>query len=146
MSKTIQRKTLFTVTIALVAGAANTAPVSNTHDLSQQCGELVAGLYKEAWPKAAVDDGGARAKFAGHYNTKLGKCFLLETVAGASRSPALRRILPRETQRLSDANEKREYGKYDSWGDGPPATCWLQEKMCSSRQEWVQLIKPFMEE
>jgi len=91
-------------------------------------------------------DGGARAKFVGHYNAKLGKCLYLETVSGTWRSPALKRILPRQMQRLADAGESKDLGKFDAWNEEPPVTCWVQDKSCASKQEWQQLISPYLNE
>jgi hypothetical protein len=87
-----------------------------------------------------------RAAFKSHYNAKMGRCFYLETVSQLERSPALNRILPRETQRLVDANGKTEYGIYDSWRDMPPMTCSLQGASCTTRREWLNLIKPYMQD
>jgi len=67
-------------------------------------------------------------------------------VSEVIRSPAFKRILPRERQRLADANEKQDYGKYDSWSDGSPVRCWLKQKQCDSKEEWERLIKPYMED
>ncbi|SPJ14236.1 conserved exported hypothetical protein [Burkholderiales bacterium] len=146
MSKPDRAKALIAVTFTLLACATKAAPNASAEESSKQCRALVAQLYQEAWPKGGTDDGGAQAKFESHYNTKLNKCLYLETVSEVIRSPALNRILPRETQRLADANEKKDYGKYDSWSDGPPVRCWLNQKKCSSKQEWERLIKPYMED
>ena len=136
-------RTLLAVVAALLAAAAQAA---TDRELAQQCNDLVAKLYRESWPKAGPDDGGLRAKFESHYNAKLGRCLYLETVSGLVRSPALKRILPRETQRLVDAEENRSLGQYDSWNDAVPVTCWLQDKRCASKREWQGLLKPYLEE
>ncbi len=132
-----------TLAIALLACSAHAA---NDRESTQQCRELVAKLSRESWPKGVTDDGGSRVRFDSHYNSKLGKCVFLETVSGVSRSPALKRILPRETQRLGDADEKRNLGKFDQWNDEVPVACWVQDKKCSSKQEWERLIRPYLEE
>jgi hypothetical protein len=50
-----------------------------------------------------------------------------------------------ESQALWDANEKKNYGSYDKF-DPMPLSCWVQEKKCSSKEEWERLVKPFLEE
>jgi len=132
-----------TVALALLTCAAQGA---NNGELAQQCRDQVAKLYRDKWPKGVTDDGNSRVRFDSHYNSRLGKCIFLETVYGVTRSPALKRILPRETQRLGDANEKRDLGKFDRWNEEVPVTCWVQEKKCGSREEWERLIKPYLEE
>jgi len=114
--------------------------------MSAQCRQRVAKLFDETWPKRTLDAAGAQVNFEDHYSAKQKRCFFLETVSRLTHSPALKRILPRETQRLSDAVARRDYGKYDAWDDMPPLTCWLQETKCSSKEEWQQLIKPFMQD
>jgi hypothetical protein len=146
MSRTVPITEYLAIAFALIAAPAGAAAASTSQELSQQCQESAAKYKAEAWPKGAMADSGLHAKFESHYNAKLNRCFVLETVSQVSRSPALKRILPRETQRLLDADDKTEFGKYDSWGDGPPMTCSLQETKCASRQEWLRLVEPFMEE
>jgi hypothetical protein len=132
-----------TLVIGLLACAALAA---SERELAQQCREQVAKVYRDAWPKGVTDDANSRVRFDAHYNSRLGKCVFLETVSGVSRSPALKRILPRETQRLGDADENRNLGKFDRWNDEAPVTCWVQDKKCGSKQEWERLIRPYLEE
>lgn len=132
-----------TLAIAFFACAAQAA---NDDEAAQQCREQVAKLYRDTWPKAMTDDSNSHVRYFGHYNSRLGKCIFLETVSGVSRSPALKRILPRETQRLGDAGENRNLGKFDRWNDEPPVTCWVQDKKCGSKQEWERLIRPYLED
>jgi len=143
MSVCLALRTSLVLTFALFACVAHAA---SDQELAQQCRERVAKIYRDTWPKGVTDDGGARAKFDSHYNSKLGKCLFLETVSGVSHSPALKRILPREIQRLRDADANRNLGRYDRWDDEAPVTCWVQEKKCSSKEEWQQLIKPYLED
>lgn len=132
-----------TLAIALLACAVQAA---NDRESAQQCHEQVAKLYQEKWPKGVTADSNPHVRFDSHYNSRLGKCIFLETVSGVSRSPALKRILPRETQRLGDADENRNLGKFDRWNDEAPVTCWVQDKKCGSKQEWERLIRPYLEE
>jgi hypothetical protein len=121
-------------------------PASAASDTADACTALVSALYKQAWPKATTDAATVHAKFESHYNASLGKCFFMETVSQMQRSPALNEIQLRETQRLSDANGKQEYGRYDSWNDMPPMNCWVQQTTCGSKLEWTRLTEPFMKE
>jgi len=132
-----------TLAIGVLACAAHAA---GERELAQQCREQVAKVYRDTWPKGVTDDSNSRVRFDAHYNARLGKCVFLETVSGVSRSPALKRILPRETQRLGDADENRNLGKFDHWNDEAPVTCWVQDKKCSSKQDWERLIRPYLEE
>jgi len=132
-----------TLAIGFLGCAAHAA---SERELAQQCREQVAKLYRDTWPKGVADDSNSRVRFDSHYNSRLGKCIFLETVSGVSRSPALKRILPRETQRLGDADENRNLGKFDRWDDEVPVTCWVQDKKCGSKQEWEHLIRPYLVE
>jgi len=143
MPASLLPRALLTAAIALLTCAAQGA---SNGELAQQCRDQVAKLYRDTWPKGVTDDGNSRVRFDSHYNSRLGKCIFLETVSGVTRSPALKRILPRETQRLGEAGENHNLGKFDRWNDEVPVTCWVQEKKCGSKQEWEQLIRPYFEE
>lgn len=127
-----------------LAFAMGTTRAANGQDQAQQCGDLVAKIYRDTWPKGVAPDGGVVPRMEAHYNAKLDKCLFLETVSGSWRSPALKRILPREMQRLGDAFENKNLGKFDAWNDEPPVACWVQDKKCGSKQEWQQLIRPYL--
>jgi hypothetical protein len=135
---------ILAVAFALVAGPATGAPDAGAADPSKQCEEFVAKLYDAAWPSEKRNEAGVQARFEAHYNTKWSKCFYLESVSTLSRSPAMKRILTRDIQRLLDAGEGTVYGMYDAWNDNPPMTCWLGQRKCASRQEWERLVGPYM--
>ena len=134
------------IAIAFALPAAWVMPASAVGDSAASCEAVASDLYTQAARKAAADAATVHAQFESHYNASLGKCFLLETVSQLQRSPALNETLPRQTQRLSDANGKTEYGKYDSWNNMPPMKCYVQQTTCGSMQEWTRLISPFMKE
>ncbi|HYA66869.1 MAG TPA: hypothetical protein VEE84_09270 [Burkholderiaceae bacterium] len=136
-------RALLGIALALVICSMQAA---SAQDPEQQCGEKVAQMYREQWPNWAASTPDVQARMLSHYNTSLGKCVFLEVVSGSVRSPALDRILPREAQRLGDADQNRNLGRYDGWDGEPPVTCWVQDNTCSSKQDWEQLIKPYLTE
>jgi len=143
MLSSILPRVSLTLAIGMLACAAQAA---NEAESAQQCRDRVAKLYRDTWPKGVTDDSNSRVRFDSHYNSRLGKCIFLETVSGVSRSPALKRILPRETQRLGVTDENHVLGKFDRWNDEAPVTCWVQDAKCGSKQEWEQLIRPYLQE
>ena len=85
-------------------------------------------------------------EFEHHFDAKRGKCYVLEERSRVVRDPALRSILPRQTLRLWDAESKSMVGEFDAWDDAPPLKCRLADAKCTSRDEWMKLARPYLEE
>jgi hypothetical protein len=130
----------------LVCAAAGAKPEATPDELSQQCQALAERLHAEAAPQAAGDNAAAPAELKAHYNVKRNKCYYEEASSELVRSPAMKRILPREKKRLWDASEKRKLGEYDGWDDQPPLTCWVRGTRCTSKADWLRLARPYLEE
>jgi len=141
-------KVSIAVVFACFLCAANADPGVRADEMSERCGKLVEKLFKERWTTGKTDDGKMRGRFESHYNAKLNKCFLLEIVTLVTGDRATNKAALIEIQALWDANEKRQYGwfkEYDSPG-AIQSNCYVQNTACRSKEEWVNLIKPYMEE
>jgi hypothetical protein len=89
------------------------------------------------------------ADYQNHYNTKLGKCFILVDISERYGS-----FWTTMTVYLADANERRRYATYQWNGQGGKTvsercdlTPSLREKRaCKTKQEFDAFVTPYMEE
>jgi len=81
-----------------------------------------------------------------HYSRVMQACFVLQSAEGLARSPAMRRIWPRETDHLFGEDGTSLLGAFDGWKDMVPGSCWLGDKVCHSKEQWDELIRPYMKE
>jgi hypothetical protein len=112
---------------------------------SERCGKLVAELFKKEWGNGVSNDGNTHAVYQSHYNAKLNKCFFEQLSSGVVVNKKTKKVTPNEDDALYDANENKEYGAYIQYGDRV-MLCYLNDKLCVSKEEWESLIKPYMEE
>lgn len=132
--------------LLLLGCAASAKPEATGNELSQRCEELAARLQAEGQAQTPNEAAGAPWELKAHYNANRDRCYYVEASSELVRSPAMKRILPREKKRLWDASEKRKLGEYDGWDDVPPLTCWVRSSRCTSKADWIRLVKPYMEE
>jgi hypothetical protein len=87
--------------------------------------------------------------YESHYNSRLKKCFFLEITTMIEREGETKLML------LHDLFEKEDPGPYAGLvqkAGSDPSQCSVvilepvQQKRCSSEQEWRELIKPYMED
>jgi hypothetical protein len=124
------------------------------YELQERCGQMAKAYFNAAHDRKVetMEDGYIRMYgFSNHYNRKLNKCFILETMM----------TLPNgiEIRSLQDVNENKIYGtlarisKKDTphiseivhRSDGVPA-CIVSGLFCHSEAEWEMLIRQYMEE
>ena len=131
------------VSLVLAGGAQAQSPTEK-FERSERCGKLAAAAFAErlqgVQPGVPTERGNV-ATYENHYNSRLNKCFYLETLV----------VLDKEGRRNSmtifDINENKEYGAYMSGTKlSKPLHCYVQTKYCQSEEEWRALIKPFMED
>jgi hypothetical protein len=124
-----------------VAGACPVYGQSNQerYMLQERCGKQAAATFKNEWGGniTKVESGQIIANYQNHYNERLNKCFYLEmstTYQILNGKPERFKIM-----RLVDINENKEYATYlDN-------LCKVDETVCRSEQEFMQLIKTYME-
>ena len=102
------------------------------YQLEEKCGKRAAEIHAAHFPDAA--DAHNIYDYENHYNTRLNKCFIVETTTTFAKGATIKTII------FSDVNENKGYGTFD------PITCEVEGKTCHSLQEWQALIKPYMEE
>lgn len=127
---------------SLATGSPASAAVPGSG--SARCDALAGDWIGTASARSATQDAPGQASYRTHFNQRLGRCLALETVNRQMRSPALRRVMPRQTQRLWDVEQDRNLGEYDAWQGLAPITCTLEATQCKSRQEWEGLLHPFL--
>jgi hypothetical protein len=98
------------------------------------------------WSLAGAAVNGIIGAYSNHYNTRLGRCFMVMSTTSPHNAFS--------TLVLTDAFEGTTYGSfYSSWsanGGTVVAECDLtipnsEAKQCSSREQWLRLISPFIE-
>jgi len=148
------------ISINCVSAAQDKLDQKTLYALSRQCGKQ-AEEHFENCPGGCQDyarnaKGEAVRSYRSHFNSKLYKCFILESLSISEFQDAngvkLEKPVRFTNEQLEDVNENKVYG----WGwfyEGidavmPPISCIETElnKECHSRSEWEAFIKPYMEE
>ena len=120
------------LSLALPASGAQAQSLTEKYELSERCGKQAEERYaKEVESRVLVT-----VDYENHYNSRLNKCFYLSINDG----PGSARMLT-----LSDLNERKAIAIYNHRGD-EVEHCSVQQKECTSEEEWRALIKPLMED
>jgi hypothetical protein len=123
------------VSLVLATGV-EAQSLKEKYELSVQCGKQAAQRFEE-FALTIIPSPGNR--YESHYNSRLNKCFLLKMVGEEYQAFS-----------LEDVNENKEVGNYfvkHRRNDKPLLiACRVQEKKCTSEEEFRALIKPFMED
>ncbi len=84
--------------------------------------------------------------YRSHYNSKRNACLYLQIVTGTSKAKNQAPVQV-TMQTLFDFNENREIGTfYKRDRDTVTFACKVDEKSCTTLEEWQQLLKPYMED
>jgi hypothetical protein len=130
---------------ALEAKLAARATVDSV-ELQERCARQSAQVSRAMGynPQSAL--GG----YENHFNTKLGKCFILVTIIDMKTEPGalLTSVM------LADAYESREYANFMSKSGGVPwgepyctvSPLGKEQQQCRSRGEFDAFVRPFMTE
>ncbi len=121
------------------------------YELQERCGKQAADLFKSKDISGVTvgKDGRFRGEsqdYSNHYSARLNKCFYLETRNIFPENKTDGRV---DWRILSDINENKTYGQFrhtSNSTNAAPDECYVQEKKCSSAKEWIELVKPFMED
>jgi hypothetical protein len=136
-----RRTTAFVVALLSVGSASYAQPNKEQYKLQERCDKLAKQKFIQDWGANGfvnVANGRTWAKYENHYNARLKKCFYLEVRSLELRQRQSNKI---NMLRLFDLNENKEYASFNKG-----ATCEVRGKKCHSQLEWVELIKPYMEE
>ncbi len=123
----------------MAASQASAELIQERYMLQERCGKQAAVASKSEWGGNIknTEHGQIIANYQNHYSERLNKCFYLETSTTFEKYKGKSESL--KLMRLYDINENREYATY---GVG---ICSVDETQCRSEQEFMQLIKKFME-
>lgn len=98
-------------------------------------GKRAAEVFEKHFPK---EDRKGQEVYESHYNIRLNRCFLLEENTSYTRDQG-KTYKTRELT-LFDANANKIYGSFS------PSNCDVLEKKCRSEQEFLTLIRQYMED
>jgi hypothetical protein len=127
-----------------------TVPKKTTNlDLQQRCAAQANKMFAlYGWEKEPT------AGFTNHFNSEMGKCFMLIVNTSPDKQRPGTSI---ETRNLSDAFERKEYAEYfwhsdekKKYWEVRPFMCKVtlpsgEDKFCQSSDEFEELIKVYME-
>jgi hypothetical protein len=108
--------------------------------LQERCGKQAAATFKNEWGSNITNSnrGQTVASYQNHYSERLNKCFYLEisttTYQNKNGGPESSKLM-----QLFDINENRQYATYLD------ALCKVDDTTCGSEQEFMQLIKKYLE-
>lgn len=117
------------------------------YELQERCGKRAAAEFKNEFPEGSVSktkDGQMTTNYQNHYNARLNKCFYLSSSVIYEKRDG--KTVTNKVMRLYDLNENNEYGTFAGELNDPFVLCAVEDRLCSSENEWRQLIKPYMEE
>lgn len=123
------------VFVFLSMGSAYGQTRSEIYNLQERCGKRAAEMFDRDFPK--TDRKGVEI-FENHYNTRLNRCFMLEenTIVTSDQGKTYKAKL----LTLVDVNDNKVYGSFS------PLNCDVQERKCSSENEFRALIKSFLQD
>jgi hypothetical protein len=130
---------------ARLASISKTASI----DLQQKCARQAREEFtRDGWESRSM------AGFTNHYNSELGKCFILIGSTSDAKTPPGTVF---ENKSLSDAFEGKSYAEYfwhsdtvKKYWEVPPLVCRVtmpsgEERVCHSSDEFDELVKVYMQ-
>jgi len=121
--------------LMLTGTMAAAEPNITLYQLQKNCEKLAV----ETFNRQTADDEG-RVDYRAHYNTRLNKCFYAETYISPTPVGVNTWVY------LSDLQENRIYGGFHRSANIGLFYCSLQDKECHSEVEWIDLVKPYIED
>jgi hypothetical protein len=117
---------------------AQTLSATERYALQVQCGKQASTQFKEDYGSNITNlksGGQLIANYQNHYSERLNKCFYLDIATTIEKGTAKStKIL-----HLFDMNENKEHGTNIG------GICVVDDKVCGSEQEFMELIKVYME-
>ncbi len=141
-------KTTLIAFASLFVAVCHAAPNKQEYELQERCGKVARETFEREWGKGGLVKQDGQTMMTGyenHYNTRLNKCFYLQSTTmypkkgDRNRNSTLLML-------LFDINENKEYGTFMGGGSVAPAACSVLGKQCDSEGAWKLLVKPYMED
>jgi hypothetical protein len=136
------------------AHAATAAPPpvptagSPSPELQQQCAQDARDWYEHQHAWEAPDSGGARitSTYRDHYSAKLGRCYIVVDRSTSNTEARSGEVISLKTSTLTDVRANRDIGNANWFGSNDAfSQCQVNGTACLSKQEWRELLKPYME-
>ena len=110
------------------------------YQLQERCGKKCEEFFKEKYGNGILNDGKRIVNYQNHYNKKLKKCLIILNTNFFSKNinKGYKEMF------LFDVNYHRDYGFFHN--SGRFTFCDVERNRCNSEEEWVSLVKPYMEE
>ena len=110
------------------------------YTLQERCGKRAEEIFRTEYGshRTKTNNGELFIDYQSHYNERLNKCFFLENATSNQRIDG--KPISSKLIRLFDANENKERGNFNF------GICYVDEKTCSSYDEFMKLLRPYMEE
>lgn len=123
------------IALAITCVATHAQSRKEIYELQERCGKRAAELFEKDFPPA---DRKGQEIFENHYSVRLNKCFMLEDntlfLSDKGKNYSSKFIV------LVDVNDNKTVGSFSS------LNCDVQDRKCSSEQEFRALIRTFMED
>jgi hypothetical protein len=114
--------------------------LKNEAYLSEKCEKKCEDHFRKEYGNGRLNDGKRTVSYQSHYNTKLNKCFIMLTTTFFVEKYKL----SYKEKFLFDVNYLRDYAFFHN--SGKITFCDVERNKCNSEDEWVSLVKPYMEE
>jgi hypothetical protein len=124
---------------AAIIFAASAAAEPNAQ-LQEHCGQYAAEVFAKDY--GAGTDDGYSFDYQAHYSARLNKCFFLLMSTFNEKDNVI------QSQYLSDIFDDQEYGTFSQSTQLGVFECNVRNTVCSSssKDEWYNLVKPYLEE
>ena len=125
-------------TVSMSAAAA--AEPAELYQLQLRCGKNAAEVFAKDYGNGTDD--GYSFNYQAHYNAHLNKCFFLLISTFNEKDNVI------QSYYLSDLFENREYGPFSQSTKIGVFECNVLNTVCSSssKSEWDNLVKPYLDE
>jgi hypothetical protein len=146
MKKIILMMFLLLPVIFLVAGCAEYLQDRASEDmnagprLQERCERKCEEYFRKEYGNGKLNGGKRVVTYQTHYNKKLKKCMIMLDTEYFSKNINM----GYKEKFLLDVNYKRGYGFFHN--SGTITFCDVERNTCRSEQEWVSLVKPYMED
>ena len=136
---------LFTLSLSLPRFAW-ADPDKGVYELQERCGRRATEWFKAEYGNGVTNskEGQTLSNFRNHYNARLNKCFvLLMSTSISHKRTATGQIASTTIETLFDLNDNNEYGSF-AQVQSQVMSCYVQDKQCSTKDEWQTLINPYL--
>jgi hypothetical protein len=131
-------QTAFVCSLIFIS-AAEAQTRTEIYMLQERCGKRADEIFRTEYGTHSkkTDHGEIRFNYESHYSERFNKCFFLEDATSYSTTNGKSNSM--KIVRLFDANGNKEYANF-SFG-----ACLVDGKACGSYEEFLELIKQYME-